>query len=349
MSSAIKRIGMATTLCLITLVSAAQQTNSPQPNYITFQVPNSTGTIPTCINNWLTVAGYSNVAGNQSEGFVRDIFGNIETFKVGSLLTQAVAINDRGEIAGYYQDVSSVTRGFVRSPKGVITTFNPGGDAGNTVPTGIDNHGMVTGYYTTGFSAPPSFGFVRYPDGGIVTFNATQDTDYTAPNGINNHGSITGLYYNENFQLNGFVRSADGSLTTLQYQQWIVPKSINNNGTIAGWYSPTTPGPFQGFVRSATGKITPFALPGQIGTQYISINWPGEVTGSYTEQLNGGPGEPSQATHGFIRFPDSKILSFEVPGPDVFLTMPTDINDFGVVTGTYTPKSGVATGFLRIP
>jgi hypothetical protein len=358
MSSATTGICVVLAFCLTgTLSCAAQKADfvrPRQPTYVSFTVPKSTGTFPTCINNLLTVAGYYKIGNNgRSEGFVRDISGKIQTFKAGSLLTQAEAINDSGEIAGVYQDVSGVQRGFVRSPKGVITTFNPGGDAGNTTPTGIDDNGLVTGYYSTGNSSPPTFGFVRYPDGGIVTFNATRDTDYTTSSGMNNQGASMGAYfYDGDTQVGGFVRSPDGYVTTFKYQQGIVPTSINAGGTTVGWYDPAAAGAtFRGFIRSADGKITPFALPGEIGTQYISINRASEVTGSYTEQNSATiqSHEPSEIVHGFLRCSYGQILSFDIPGPGVFTTMPSDINDLGVVTGTYQPQSGYLTGFLRIP
>jgi hypothetical protein len=155
-----------------------------------------------------------------------------------------------------------------------------------------------------------------------------------------------------NTQVGGFVRDPDGNTTTFQYQQGIVPTSINASGTTAGWYGPTS-GPVQGFVRSAEGKITPFELPGQIGDSVDtspSINWAGEVTGSYTvSNVPNQPSEPSQITYGFLRSCDGKIVSFQVPGTGVFYTAPSNINDLGVVTGTYFTQSGVETGFLRIP
>jgi hypothetical protein len=354
MFSAFRRICLVASLSLSgALVCSAQKPNfvRPRPTYVSFQVANSTGTFPTCINNLLTVAGYYNIGDSgQSEAFVRDISGKIQTFEVGSLMTQAVAINDLGEIAGIYQDVSGQQGGFVRSRKGVIMTFSPGGEAGGTSPTGIDDNGMVTGFYTTG-NSPPTFGFVRYRDGGIVTFNATRDTDVTIPWGINNQGASTGAYsYDGDTQVGGFVRSPDGCVTTFQYQQGIVPMSINDSGTTTGWYGPTA-GPPQGFVRSADGKITPFALPGQIGTTSIHIIQAGVGVGTYTTEM--GSASPSlppvEFTYGFIRSSGGQIVSFEVSGPSVFITTPTGINDLGVVTGSYFPQSGELSGFLRIP
>lgn len=338
---ATKRQGSVIMFCLsIALACSAQVlARDHKPFYVSFQVPNSTGTYPTCINNHLTVAGYFTGGSGLYHGFVRDIFGRIETFNVGSVVTEPVSINDRGEAAGTYEDVSGVERGFVRSSKGVISTFNPGGDNGFTVVRGMNEDGMVVGSYTTSNSSP-TFGFLRYPDGGIVTFNAPRDASGTLPWGLNNRGATTGSSSIDDNTPEGFVRSLDGDTTTFNYGLGISPLSINDRGEIAGWYY--IPGYYLGFVRSATGKITPFDLPDQaeIGTQSISINAAGDVTGSYQVDEN-------SAVHGFIRFCNGKLITFDPPGAT--FTDPTGIADSGAVTGRYYLNAANPTGFLRIP
>jgi hypothetical protein len=80
-------------------------------------------------------------------------------------------------------------------------------------------------------------------------------------------------------------------------------------------------------------------VPGYLVPANVCINRWDEVTGTYAVQ---GPfGE------GFVRFPDGKIEEFQAPGATATYSM--GIDDFGVVTGYFTPASTVATGFLRIP
>jgi hypothetical protein len=267
---------------------------------------------------------------------VRDISGKIETFKVGSYLTQPVAINDCGEIVGIYQDVAGVSRGFIRSSNGEITTFNPGGDAGLTIVEGINDRGMVTGFYQTERPVGTITNFLRYPDGHIVTFRVDV-ASVSYPSAINGEGEITGFYVSNATQSGGFLRSRDGHITTFEYAAGIQPLSIHDSGTTAGDYdSPTGP---QGFIRSADGKVTTFTVPGYLVPANVCINRWDEVTGTYAVQ---GPfGE------GFVRFPDGKIEEFQAPGASATYSM--GIDDFGVVTGYFTPASTVATGFLRIP
>jgi hypothetical protein len=82
------------------------------------------------------------------------------------------------------------------------------------------------------------------------------------------------------------------------------------------------------------------------GTFPSSINDWGVITGYYIDSNN--------VYHGFLRTPDGKFTSFEVPGADTSAgsyagTLPSSINDLGEVTGNYTDASGFTHGFLRSP
>jgi hypothetical protein len=341
-SSAKIQFCLTAAVCMLTPLFCSAQSPARQngPFFISFQVANSTGTYPLSVNNFLSTTGYYYTGANrQPHAFVRQVFGRVTTFDVpGSINTQPVGINNAGEITGSYQDVAGFDRGFMRSPKGQITTFNPAGSAGSTVPRAINDKGIVVGQYSTTNSYPPGFGFIRYPDGGIVTFGISGST-YVNPQSINDAGEITGQYfYNGNTQVGGFVRYPNGEISTFDTADGIVPLGISEAGTVTGWLA--TAG-LHGFVRSARGVIVPFDPPGTIGTQYVSINRVGEVTGSYsTLPFNG-------LVHGFLRSPRGKSSSFDAP--EAVDTTPTSIDDHGVVAGWYLRATGGAEGFLRIP
>ena len=144
--------------------------------FLYFQVPGAALTTPSSINDSLTVTGtYSTLAGFTG-GFVRTAFGQITTFDVGQVYTGQPHINAAGEIAGIYQDVSGMSRGFIRSVDGSITKFNPGGDAGSTVVTDINDGGTVVGIYLPTNTDPPSNAYLRTPDGTITTFTVPGGT-----------------------------------------------------------------------------------------------------------------------------------------------------------------------------
>jgi hypothetical protein len=295
------------------------------------------------VNNSASITGYYKDASQHYHGFVRNALGKMTSFDVtGSILTQPVGINYSGEIAGIYEDATGVQRGFLRSSRGMITTFNPGGSSGSTIPTAINDSGAVVGMYSTSSTAPPAFGFVRYPYGGIVTFTVA-GSNYVMPQSINASGEIAGEYlYDGDSQIGGFVRSSDGEIKTLNYDEGIVPSDINQSGTLAGWYATTG---FHGFVRSSQGQLTSFDPPGTIVTQNISINRSGEVIGSYSA-TSSVPGSPA-SNHGFLRAGNGSIVSFDPPGSTG--TTPTSINDLGIVTGWYLSPAGQATGFVGLP
>jgi hypothetical protein len=123
-------------------------------------------------------------------------------------------------------------------------------------------------------------------------------------------------------------------LTTLN----VSPGSINLQGDIVG-----TLGSAQGFVRSHTGALTDFNLPGYWATGYLNINNLGYVMGGYSIQLN------SSAAQGFIRAPNGVITSFNPPNSSD--TEATSLNNFNLVTGFYYAGTDIddAIGFIRLP
>jgi hypothetical protein len=80
------------------------------------------------------------------------------------------------------------------------------------------------------------------------------------------------------------------------------------------------------------------------GTFANAVNNFGVITGFYIDS--------NDVSHAFIRYPDGKFTSFEVPGADMTVgsfngTSAASINDAGVVTGEYFDASGESHGFLR--
>lgn len=125
------------------------------------------------------------------------------------------------------------------------------------------------------------------------------------------------------------------------------PAAINNFGAITGSYQ-TVDTVYHGFVRSALGKTITFDAPGADmtagaanGTFVSAINDLGAVTG-YILDANG-------TAHGFIRSPDGRMTSFDVPGQGGEGVIPIAINLEGGIVGYYTDTNVVFRGFLRHP
>jgi hypothetical protein len=135
---------------------------------ISFDPPESTGTVVASINNPGAITGYYTVANGRTFGFVRDPDGRFTSFDAGAN-TFPHSINNKGAITGSYTD-NAGTHGFVRAPDGSVTSFDPLTGFCNTpftlpftIPTSINDDGVIIGSYFSGSSAFSIAGFVRYP------------------------------------------------------------------------------------------------------------------------------------------------------------------------------------------
>jgi hypothetical protein len=240
--------------------------------------------------------------------------------------TLGIGINRRGEINGFYIDANFVYHGFLRSPKGTFTTFDaPDAGGFGTFPYGLNQQGVTVGYYNT-----PDFvyhGFLRSQDGPFTTFTTFTDPD-ACTTSILVGCEGTGFH------------------------------NINLFGVIAGGYSDAK-FVIHGLVINPDGKFTHFDAPGAgdvpgsyqgtYDASFSGLNDFGAITGTDYDRSNVG--------HGFLRYPNGRIIKFDAPGagtmacPSVFDacqgTYPASLNDFGVITGDYLDANGVYHGFIR--
>jgi hypothetical protein len=331
-------------LCTLSASLCGAQQNVNGAHFASFQVSEGYQTFPMSVNNSLTVTGYFIDQAGATGGFIRNAAGEVTTVSVaGSALTFPVAINAAGEIAGSTVDSHGNSSGFVRYVNGSIATFDPGGThPGATVVTGINNEGTVVGSYELTNTVFPQHGFLRRVNGTITTFDVP-GSDRTEPVGINAAGEIAGIYwFNKNIQAGGFVRSAEGAITTYPG----VPVSINAEGYVAGWYAPLSEVDL-GFVRFPQGAISSFAPPaGTLVAPYMGINEVGTTFGNYS--VVGPVSGASRVTtyQVFVRTANGAMTSFGFPGSSS--TTATSMNDSDVITGSYTQGKN-SFGFVRIP
>ncbi len=123
--------------------------------------------------------------------------------------------------------------------------------------------------------------------------------------------------------------------------------AINNWGVITGAYVDAND-VYHGFLRSAKGSFTAFDAPGADmtvgsfnGTSPNNINDLGVITGEYWDANGFG--------HGFLRSPEGKFTTFDVPGAGGYGTTPLAINLEGAVVGYYTDSNYLFHAFLRRP
>ncbi len=124
-----------------------------------------------------------------------------------------------------------------------------------------------------------------------------------------------------------------------------VPNGITDTGVVVGGLFDGSH-VFHGFFGRPGGHFTTFDARGagtapHQGTNALAINWEGSISGDYVDS-NGVP-------HGYIRFQDGTITSFDPPD-SVFTAADTlGINVAGAITGPYLDANGVLHGFVRTP
>ena len=131
------------------------------------------------------------------------------------------------------------------------------------------------------------------------------------------------------------------------------PWHVNNLGEIGGWYG-VNDGMIGSFVRYQDGRIVTFNAPGQgtgptSGTWAMGLNDQGDTTGVTFQQTYG-------FYQNFIRKADGSFITF--PQPGLCATQvdngcmgwgASQINDLGMVAGSYLDDNRVYRSFVRYP
>jgi hypothetical protein len=201
--------------------------------------------------------------------------------------TVATGINDSGEVSGYYIGSDGYRHGFVRSAGDVCTEIL-GPNNATTQVLGINNKGDVVGIYYDA-STYTSGGFVRSAaDGSSTTIQVWKTSPGQNMNfwvmGINDSGHVTGtLQDNNGGKVHGFIRDADGAITTFDYPSagQTFASGINNLGEVTGVYLSSDLNHTYCYRRSANGNdFTTISNPDSNAVYTYGINDSGQVAGS---------------------------------------------------------------------
>jgi probable HAF family extracellular repeat protein len=150
----------------------------------------------------------------------------------------------------------------------------------------------------------------------IITVNATGQV---TPLGINASGTVTGIFSDTGFASHGFKwANGTGQLFDFPGASQTTLGAINNLGTAVGTLI-NSDGSSLGFTLDANGQTAQFAVPGFFSTSALGINNRGDIVGV----ADGVGFEKTGSTFKLIQFPGSVS------------TIPTSINDAGVIVGTY--------------
>lgn len=246
----------------------------------------STAASPLNINGAFTAMAFGinsagTVVGTDGNGNAFSLRGGtVSTFiPPGGTSASAFGINDLGTIVGQYATAAGSALGFIRAGSTYIT-INPSSGPDLVDPQGINNSGLIAGFYVGndgqdhGFLANQSAA-----SGGLLT--ATPLADPTIPSvaaepgatfvfsqmlGINDSGAVVGYYGDSTTSQHGFLYdSLTGQYTFLddpaaQFNNGVEITQItgiNDSGEISGFYSDAN-GVFHGFVA------TPVPEPGSL-------------------------------------------------------------------------------------
>jgi hypothetical protein len=181
---------------------------------------------------------------------------------------------------------------------------------------------------TSGLAAKEQIVTFDAPGAGTGAFQGTQ------PFNLNAGGSIVGIWANANPGLHGFLRSADGTIITIDVPNSTntLPEGINSGGVITGYYTDLNFVP-HGWVRTATGAFTSFDPTGSGQTFPLAINAAGTIGGNFAYAT-----DANQVSHGFIRAANGSVTVFDVPGAG---TGPSNLNQ-GTPQGTFATADALS-------
>ena len=318
------------------------------------------GTTPMANNNFGVIVGMYITNNGVYYGFLRFPDGRVIKFSEpnadttpGDLNgTYPISLNSWGAVAGLYQKTDEVFHGFIREPNGSYIEVDAP-DAGTaafqgTYAVNINDRGEVAGFYLD--SSNNSHGFIRSPQGEFTTVddpNATAGTMIALEQGLNSRGAVAG-WYNTASTSYGFIREPDGNFITVAplSTPLSLVAGINCAGDVAGSLL-NAEGNVAGFLLKADGSTATFSVAGPDGAQAINV-----YNLNNSDEVSGIAIDANFAFHGFIRFPNSDIKTFDAPhaGTGNFQgTRPTTINDSGQVIGWVLDSNNVAHGFIYCP
>ncbi len=213
---------------------------------------------------------------------------------------------------------------------------------------GVNNEGVIAGYFGSGAQHHPNKGYVLLPFGHANYLNENfPGSVQTQVTGLNDHGVTVGFWSNSNTanMVNanfGFytigthfhtVNFPTGNNASPQVDQLL---GVNNHGVAVGFYA-NAQGNNRGYEyniysHTFTRVLVPGAPGGQAGPSLTAaaINNYGDVAGFYAKS--------SAQTDAFLRLHNGRFITLAVPGAAT--TQAFGVNDRDEVVGAYTVGSG---------
>jgi hypothetical protein len=242
------------------------------------------------------------------------------------------------------------------------TTLNNNGDSTFNQLLGINNSGVIAGYFGSGAQGHPNQGYLLFPQyfQNYFAANNYPGAVQTQAIGINDGGVLVGFWSDQNTQSGvndnfGFYKQ-HGKFVNVNFptsDNSTPPTNqllgVNDSNVAVGFYNDSG-GASHGYTYDINRhSFHLISVPGDVTSDTAAaINNRGDIAGFAT--INGN-------TVGFVLTRHGKFITFAKQGAT--MTQAFGINDEGVVAGTYTVGSGtgakthgftwtVAHGFTKV-
>ena len=266
-----------------------------------------------------------------------------------------------------------------------IVTFELPDYATGLFLTGMNDKGAVIGFVGDGRTGAQP-GFVWQPGVGLKTFFVPDPHtikrspgELVFPSAISADGVITGSYGQVWPFGGGFVRAADGSITTFSVGQSTSANGANRKGWVVGSYFVSARDPYQPYLRDPSGAAMEFSVPHAKGGAIATVVNRSRTIAGYAYVSGGARGffRPAHGTAtlfggthhyvyvtgmndagtiagsfddghpvAFVRTSDGTLTTFTGPNGATD-TNAYAINNAGTVVGTYVDSSRNVHGFFR--
>lgn len=223
------------------------------------------------------------------------------------------------------------------------TTLNNIGDPTFNQLLGINNHGVIAGYFGSGVQGHPNQGYLLFPQyvQNYFAANNYPNSVQTQVTGLNDGGVLVGFWSDQNTQSGvndnfGFYKQ-HGRFVNVNY-----PTSdnssppvnqllgVNDSNLAVGFYNDSADNSHGYTYNINNNTFHAISVPGDVTSDTASaINNRGDIAGFAT--INGN-------TVAFLLTRHGKFITFAKKGAT--MTQAFGINDQGVVAGTYTVGMG---------
>ena len=225
-----------------------------------------------------------------------------------------------------------------------VLTLNDQRDITFNQLLGINNNGVIAGYFGSGNAGHPNKGYQILPPFAQGDFNSENfpGSAQTQVTGLNDFGVSVGFFSTQN----GATPADDNNIGFWsdhgRYHQVSYPTGDNSNpavnqllgvndtGTAVGFYNDSA-GNSHGYAYNIeTGRFKLVTVPGATSVTAAGINVEGTVTGFYTNAKG--------TVDAFLKYHSNKVVTLAVPGAS--MTQAFGVNDNNEVVGAYTTGTG---------